>query len=331
MSEQLEDDESSLNKIRKLSQMARYSDIFEKMWDSAFLIDPDNFIILDANSASERALSVAPSQARGHSLLNFVNRRERDQFAKHLRIARRRYYPRQFDSNWNTRDGRALKMHVSACFLKLLDGSDAIQVIAKDVTAIREAEEKAERYLKELQHLNAKLEALSVRDEMTGLANFRHFNEEAKKEHERSERYGTTYSIIFCDVDHFKKYNDAHGHPAGDEVLRGVARVLQQLCRNTDLPARYGGEEFVVLAPGVNWEGALILAERLRAGVQNYPFPNRETQPLGTVSISVGVASFPSDANTLPEIIERADQALYQSKHGGRNRVTAAQIVKKAA
>ena len=122
-------------------------------------------------------------------------------------------------------------------------------------------------------------------------------------------------------MDHFKQYNDAHGHLAGDEVLKILARILRDCNRSTSVCARYGGEEFVVLIPEANRKGAFVVAERVRGMVELHPFPGRETQPLGAVTISLGVASYPADGEDGLALIGRADRALYEAKQKGRNRV----------
>jgi diguanylate cyclase (GGDEF)-like protein/PAS domain S-box-containing protein len=304
------------------SQLGNYFDLFERLADCALLADLDTLKLLDCNLAAERMLGLKSEALQDHNLLDRVSDDSREEFEKSVRIARRRYYPRQFDAFLLTTQGQRLTMEVTACALKLSDGKEVLQILAKDVTRTREIEAQAERYLEELKSANTKLEQLSVTDELTGISNVRHFRSEHKKEHERVERYGGSYSIVFADVDHFKHYNDRNGHPAGDAVLREVGRILREHCRNTDLPARYGGEEFVVLCAGVGWEGATTLAERVRKAIESHAFAFAADQPLGCVSVSVGIASFPEDGKTMAKVIESADQALYQSKHGGRNRTT---------
>lgn len=321
----MSEDTSDSNKgseEKKPSHLAKYSDLFDRLMDPTFLLDYESYVILEANPACERVLGTAPEELVSQNILDKVDIEYRKQFDKSLRICRRRYYPRVFESVWTTPNGRKVILEASACVLKLDEEAAVIQVVIKDVTAMKVAQAKNEQYLMELQTVNDKLEAISVTDEMTHLSNYRRFKNELIKEHERAIRYGTPYSIIFCDVDNFKHYNDTHGHPQGDEALKAVAKVLIQQARNTDLPARYGGEEFVVLAPGVNWEGAMILAERIRSGVEQEPVKFEEQQPNGKLTISVGVASFPNDGKTLETVLESADKAVYLSKKNGRNRVS---------
>ena len=166
-----------------------------------------------------------------------------------------------------------------------------------------------------LRHHAEDLEKLSVTDGLTGLVNHRSLMMHLEEEATRSKRVGRPFSVIMVDVDFFKKYNDEFGHPAGDEVLRQVAAILKESTRTVDCVARYGGEEFSALLPETSADGAMAVAERMRASVAGAPFPGRE------VTVSVGVAEFPGDANTGPKIIAVADKALYEAKRSGRNRV----------
>jgi diguanylate cyclase (GGDEF)-like protein len=125
------------------------------------------------------------------------------------------------------------------------------------------------------------------------------------------------------DVDNFKHFNDTNGHPAGDQLLIDLARILQNEIgkRASDIVARYGGEEFIMALPFTPHEGVLVVAERVREIIENHPFAHREKQPLKKVSVSIGVATFPDHADQQSSLIEKADKALYQAKRSGRNRV----------
>ena len=169
-------------------------------------------------------------------------------------------------------------------------------------------------------------EEMAVTDELTKIYNHRYFVRMLLAELKRAERYGETLGLCMIDVDHFKKFNDAHGHLRGNEVLIEIAKTMRSTMRETDIVARYGGEEFVVILPKTDKEQAAALADRLREVVEEINFPGAELQPNGKLTVSIGVASFPFDtgnADGVAEIIELADQALYQSKSAGRNRVTA--------
>ncbi len=127
--------------------------------------------------------------------------------------------------------------------------------------------------------------------------------------------------MIILDVDNFKNFNDTLGHPAGDDLLRQLARILKETVRDNDIVCRYGGEEFAVILPGVEKDGALILAERLRSRVEKERFPGEEVQPNGKLTISLGLATLPQDAVNKEDLIRRSDKALYAAKKSGRNRV----------
>lgn len=163
-------------------------------------------------------------------------------------------------------------------------------------------------------------------DGLTGLYNHRHLQERLQQEIERSERYSRPLSVIMADLDHFKGFNDAFGHPRGDQLLIAVARTLKQLSRASDILARYGGEEFTLVLPETSASDAHVLAERVRQCVAalelGEPQPTRGT--IGAnATLSLGVASY-AQGDSKETLIEAADAALYQAKHAGRNRVRVA-------
>jgi diguanylate cyclase (GGDEF)-like protein len=183
----------------------------------------------------------------------------------------------------------------------------------------RELEARISERTQELAEANSRLAQLAVTDGLTGLFNHRHLHERLALEIERSARNGLPLSLLMIDVDHFKSYNDRHGHPAGDELLRQLARIMGDGRRANDFVARYGGEEFAIVLVDTPKFTAAQVAERLRARVAEYPFEHREEQPLGHLSVSIGVSSFPDDAVESETLIRAADQALYRAKHEGRN------------
>jgi diguanylate cyclase (GGDEF)-like protein len=168
--------------------------------------------------------------------------------------------------------------------------------------------------------LRSTQEAASV-DSLTGALNkralLRHLSEEILK----AEHDHVPLSLLILDIDHFKNYNDTNGHLEGDAVLKAIGQILQGSIREDDVAARYGGEEFIVLYPGASKGQALVLAEHLRESVASYPFTYAAKQPGGRVTISGGVATFPEDAKGSVELIRAADQALYEAKAAGRNRI----------
>jgi diguanylate cyclase (GGDEF)-like protein len=158
-------------------------------------------------------------------------------------------------------------------------------------------------------------------DSLTGLNNRYYLLQMAQNFMERAIRECLPISVLFFDIDHFKHYNDTNGHDEGDKLLKGLSDLISSLALKNSVFARYGGEEFIVMLLGVSKEDSFTYAEKLREKVAAHPFMNREKQPLGYISISGGVASFPTDGDTIHKIIQLADAALYQAKAEGRNRV----------
>lgn len=168
--------------------------------------------------------------------------------------------------------------------------------------------------------LVARLEALSTHDELTGLPNRRLFARRLERALARADRYGHPVSVLALDLDHFKQLNDRCGHPAGDAALRAVADVLRESLRAVDTAARVGGEELWVLLPETDGPGATEVAEKLRRRVAALHVEGASTQPLGHLSVSIGVATR-RPGETAEAILERADDALYDAKRSGRDRV----------
>lgn len=170
---------------------------------------------------------------------------------------------------------------------------------------------------------NAQLYELAVTDGLTKLFIHRYFQQKLQSEIRRSDRYNHKTSVIITDIDHFKKFNDTYGHQIGDFVLAEVARLMKKSVREIDICCRYGGEEFSVILPETDEKGAYALAERVRQAIEQHEFKDPKGQ-VHKVTISVGVSTYPENAKERALLIKAADQALYQSKEGGRNRTTSA-------
>ncbi len=162
--------------------------------------------------------------------------------------------------------------------------------------------------------------ARSQCDPLTGLSNHRHFWESLEIEAERSSRYERPFSVVMLDIDHFKNYNDSYGHLAGDGALEGIAQVIANGCRSSDVAGRYGGEEFAIILPETERAGARAFAEKIRASIERARFADAGRTEL---TASLGVATYPADGKTAAELLHAADTRLYRAKSVGRNRVVA--------
>lgn len=174
-----------------------------------------------------------------------------------------------------------------------------------------------------LEHANKELRRLSCTDSLTQVANRRYFEDVLNREWNRAKRAGTSLAMIMIDIDHFKEFNDTFGHVAGDKCLVKVSETLSLLVlRSSDVLARYGGEEFVALLAGADTEGAMALAETMRAHIEQLAIPHAAHVDREFVTISLGVASLVPQAEAKAwSLLRYADDALYKAKHAGRNRV----------
>lgn len=170
-------------------------------------------------------------------------------------------------------------------------------------------------HLQSLEAINELLEKQATTDALTGIFNRMKFNKTLTNEIQRTERYNTPLSLIIFDIDHFKQVNDTYGHLAGDNVLKNLAKLVVSNLREIDIFARWGGEEFVIQTPETALDGAIKLAEKLRSKIENYDFSEPKK-----VTTSFGVTTFQRGDNSI-SFVNRADEALYRAKEGGRNQV----------
>ena len=221
----------------------------------------------------------------------------------------------------------ALKMGAFDYILKPFEDLDIITEAANramaNLSGIRRQQyllDTLSRQNEELDTLNIKFLDLAIRDGLTGLFNRRYAQERLDQEFDRATRHARELSVLFMDLDNFKFFNDMHGHQAGDEILQILAGIMTQAVRESDTLARWGGEEFIVIAPETNQEDACMLAERIKKSVVEHPFPNAAQQPLGIVSLSIGVASRSNETDSPEKLLGFADEAVYVAKDSGRNR-----------
>lgn len=212
----------------------------------------------------------------------------------------------------------------SFAFVTLATGMGA-QLVLNNRAALRR-ERNLIRTAAQLREVSAELDRLARTDALTGIANRRAFFDVLGVEFRRSRRYARHLSVLMLDIDHFKVANDRWGHPFGDHVLRELAGIISANVRESDIIGRYGGEEFALALPETAEDSALAVAEKLRLAIEAHEFRSDGTPPASEppvrLTISIGVASLPVEEDQDEvELIGRADQALYEAKRTGRNRV----------
>lgn len=243
-------------------------------------------------------------------------------------------FPNTYINYWITKDGgHRLIDWSNTAFIDQNENIAAVIGTGIDVTERKKAEQEIEKYQRnlerivdertaELNRINEHLERIARIDSTTGIYNRRHFNETLEAELRRSRRMNENLSLMMCDVDYFKNYNDTYGHIAGDNCLKEVATTLDNsFNRASDLVARYGGEEFAIILPGITSKKALSLAKDLIEEMRERRLPH-QSSPIGEiVTISIGVATMQSDELiNCTSILSAADKALYQAKESGRNK-----------
>lgn len=270
----------------------RFRAIFENAPGAIFIVDEQTHRILQFNPFMKNWLGY-----QGEELLEMT--------LEDLRTAEEG----DGGSRYRKKDGTLADVKETPTKVPFQKG-EALLIIAHDISDHKQIE--------------AILRDQSMRDGLTGLANRRYFDEYLEREWKRALREKVPLSVIMCDIDFFKNFNDTYGHQSGDDCLRAVARVLGQgLHRPLDIAARYGGEEFVVVIPGTPIPGAMAVAHTIRSGVEALAIPHASSSVAPVVTISLGVASvIPAPEITAEDLVAAADQALYRAKGGGRNRIS---------
>ena len=191
----------------------------------------------------------------------------------------------------------------------------------KSLLRVKTLHDQLQLKIRQLEQMKEQLRALAVTDGLTGVYNYRYFRQYLAQEIRRADRHHLHVSLVMLDIDYFKKFNDAYGHLAGDEVLRVTARLMKGHTRAIDVVARYGGEEFAIILPETDKEAARIVAEKVRRLVEKTPFPQQNGHGTARLTVSIGVASYHAEARSADSLIHLADQRLYRAKAEGRNRV----------
>ncbi len=339
-------DSPSLQEIRQRveeleKELSFFRVLLQMVQDPIVFLDPKGGL-LEINQRGQEILGYREQELRHKAFIDLVNlddlsrvRDEMDSMKEDLNVP--------FNLRVVNRSGEIISMEISGCrrnggyvlFLKDLRETEKRE-------ALRERKEKElkdkirerDLYARELQSMKdlykqkskdieaVKEEALllSHTDDLTGLFNHRFFIQQLGFELERQKRYPSPLSLLMIDVDFFKKYNDANGHLAGDQVLKATALLIRQAVRQSDIVARYGGEEFVAILINAGKEKAFEIAERVRRNIAAAPIPNGHFQPGGNFTVSIGSATH-SPGVSLTELLREADNALYRAKKRGRNRV----------
>jgi diguanylate cyclase (GGDEF)-like protein len=202
---------------------------------------------------------------------------------------------------------------------------ERISFLENELADVRDEVESASLQLagtmKKLTDKEHQLRELSLRDGLTNLYNHKYFFDRMAEEVERARRYESHIGVIMLDIDHFKIYNDVHGHLMGDDVLKDVAAILAESTRGVDIVARYGGEEFGIILPLIGKTESLEFAERIRRKIEKKKVPGQENLPGKNLTVSIGVSTFPEDDSDAKALIRKADEALYTAKRSGRNKI----------
>jgi diguanylate cyclase (GGDEF)-like protein len=218
-------------------------------------------------------------------------------------------YPAADISNWPSLITLVLFMSVISVVASIIMRQDLAEI---------------ERQARLLEESEARLREQSVRDALTTLFNRRYLDETLGRELRRAERAGQPLGLMMLDIDHFKRFNDTHGHAAGDAVLHGLGVLLRGSLRASDIACRYGGEEFILLLPEATRAVAVERAEQIRASARRLSVPT-DGRPAEVITLSVGVAAYPADGATSAALLKSADVALYRAKRAGRDRVAQAE------
>ena len=239
---------------------------------------------------------------------------------------------KQYPPNWFFKEGPSQKRKVKSIICAPLVFEDKVLgILFADETSPRGFSPQEKRSLNILASFAAtaidrvKLHELTKEltrvDGLTGLYNYRYFNERLDEELQRAKRYNRSLSVIMLDVDNFKSINDSFGHHQGDRVLKSIAGIVRQSMRDVDMASRYGGEEFTVMLPETGTHHSIVVAERIRRNVEKRT-PGLLGGPMQKgAQVSLGIACFPQDADEKDELIRRADEAMYAAKAQGKNRV----------
>ncbi len=311
--------------VQKLEEtQSRWRTIYASISDGLLILEPDGRIVA-MNPSAEAMLGYRTDEVKGRSLQILLPEPERSHFDA-VRPTLLREEPLMAQELLLLhKEGEVVYTEVDINPMRW-EGAPQYLAVVHDITVRKALEERQNealfftllRDLTEKEEAARELRQRATTDPLTGAFNRAKFDERLAQELSRVQRHGNPLTLAILDIDKFKQVNDTFGHASGDQVLSQVSAVARNNLRSADLFARWGGEEFVVLAPDTDRDGGFRLAEKIRAAIERHPFDE-----VGRITASFGVAEY--RAGESPEaFLRRADEALYQAKHGGRNRVVAA-------
>ena len=324
------------DKDNQKDAQVRLSEILETVVDAIICIDSNGKIDL-FNSAAVKMFGYRADEIIGKNvnlLMPEPFASEHDEYiARYERTGEKRIIGIGREIEAKRRNGEIFPIELAVSEAKI-DGKRLYTGIIRDITHKKEVEKEIKKYQEHLEELvnnktrelteaNLKLEELANVDGLTGISNRRIFDEVLDREVNRAIRKKSVISLIMCDIDYFKLFNDHYGHVSGDDCLRKLAGCLQKIfMRATDLAARYGGEEFAVILPDTDLTEAKVMAEKLIESVEQLSIPHEYSKISDHITISVGLACVKPVKDYFPEdLIKKADKALYGAKGKGRNRI----------
>lgn len=314
----------------------RFQAVFDEIHEAICIQDVETGTIKQANRCFRELFGIGDKEMSGQSFEKLsaeygpYNRENMHRLIKVACHGMRQFFEWQMENKAHKKFWTEINMHTA-----VLGSKEELMIIVRDVTERKNAEQamrginielerRVHERTQELAKANEQLQKLASEDSLTGLANRRLFDHAIDVEVRRACRSHEPLSLLMCDVDYFKKYNDGLGHLEGDKCLAAVGKLLKGICfRAGDLPARYGGEEFVVVLPSTTGDQARVVATRAQAKLAALKIVHPDSKVSKYVTLSIGCAMFDMQFDTDPSIlISRADSALYLSKEQGRNRFT---------
>jgi diguanylate cyclase (GGDEF)-like protein/PAS domain S-box-containing protein len=292
----------------------RYRAVVQQTSEGMFLVDVGTKRFLEANMAFEDLLGYTSKELLGLTLYDVVANSP-ESVDRNIRRVLEDGQLLLGERQYRRKDGSLLDVEVSASLISY-GGREVLCIVVRDITERKRADEA--------------LRELAIRDGLTGLYNRREMHRLIREEADRCHHHGRPAALVMLDIDHFKSVNDTYGHQVGDEVLRRMAQVLRDNVRSVDRVARYGGEELAIILPETTSTEAFEMAERLRRVVSGHvftiPWSGDQVKHI-PLTVSLGVAGIPDDADTEESIIVQADRALYEAKRLGRDRTVEAKNI----